>query len=376
MKNHLLSLENFGQSIWLDYIQRSFVALGGLRKLVQQDGVKGLTSNPAIFAEAIANSNDYDHSIAELALANLTAEEIFFKMAMADVRNAADEFAHVYQKSGGVDGYVSLEVSPALANDTSNSVAQAKKLWRELDRKNVMIKIPATREGLPAVSELIAEGININVTLLFDVGRYRKVAEAYVSGLEERLSKGGRIENIASVASFFLSRIDSEIDPMLDKIISERTGLATEAKYLKGKIAIASAKEAYQVYRSIFESERFKRLELEGARPQRLLWASTGTKNSECSDVLYVDSLIGRQTVSTLPMPTLEAFRDHGIASASLEEKTAEARLMLYHLEGLLGIRMAKVGRKLEAEGLKKFNAAFENVLELIETKKRKVIVL
>lgn len=374
MKNPLARIPDFGQSIWLDYIRRSFTQGGELKKLIDEDGLRGVTSNPAIFEEAIAHSNDYDDTIAELNQQNLSPEEAFLKIAIEDVQTAADLFKGVYEETNGLDGYVSLEVSPGLALDTEGSIKEARSSWQTLDRKNVMIKIPGTEPGLPAIQQLISEGININVTLLFSLERYRATAEAYIAGLEERAAKGLPIDHIASVASFFLSRIDTMIDPMLDKIAQENESQANVVKKLKGKIAIASARDAYAIYKEVFGSERFKVLQAKGAKPQRLLWASTSVKNKAYPELMYIEALIGPDTVNTVPKDTLNAYREHGNPASRLEEGLEEARYELYMLEDVLGIRLQEVTQKLEEEGIQKFIKPFDSLMKVIDDKRREVI--
>ena len=364
MNNSVARISDFGQSIWLDYIRRKFILSGELKKLIDEDGLKGVTSNPAIFEEAIAKSNDYDEALEVLAKEGRTAKDIFLSIAVEDVQNAADLFAEVYKKTNGVDGYVSLEVSPDLALNTKGTIAEARSLWKAVDRKNVMIKVPGTKEGLPAIQQLISECMNVNVTLLFGLDRYREVAEAYVAGLEKRAQDGKPLNSIASVASFFLSRIDSMIDPMLEEKPKDSV-----AGKLVGKVAIACAKEAYLIYKNVFGSERFRQLEAKGAKPQRLLWASTGTKNKAYSDVIYVEALIGANTVNTVPMQTLNAYRDHGHAAARLEENIEESQIVLQELKEL-GIDLKSVSEKLEDEGIQKFVQPFEHLLKVIDRKR------
>ncbi len=375
MKNPLLRVADFGQSIWLDYIRRKFIASGELKKLIDEDGLKGLTSNPAIFEEAIARSDDYAETINALTKEGKTAEEIFLAIAIEDVQNAADLFKGVYEESNGLDGYVSLEVSPSLALNTEGTITEARSSWATLDRKNVMIKVPGTKEGLPVIEELISDGINVNVTLLFGLQRYREVAEAYVAGIEKRLAKGESVENVASVASFFLSRIDSMVDPMLEDIVKNNHDKAVHAEKLFGKVAIASARAAYEIYKEIFESDRFKELSAKGAKPQRLLWASTSTKNKAYSDVLYVDELIGPNTVNTVPKETLDAYRDHGNPERRLDTSYEETQWVLYQLEDVVEINLLEVTQKLEDEGIQKFIKPFDSLMQLIESKRKEVEV-
>jgi transaldolase/transaldolase/glucose-6-phosphate isomerase len=370
MKNLLAQIPDFGQSIWLDYIRRNFISSGELKAMIDNDDLRGVTSNPAIFEEAIAHSDDYTEAIAELAKKGLSSEEIFLNIAVEDVRAAADVFKEVYERTNGLDGYVSLEVSPDLALNTEGTTKEAMSSWKLLDRKNVMIKIPGTKEGLHAIQNAISEGININVTLLFGLDRYRQVAEAYVAGLEERAAKGLPVDGIASVASFFLSRIDTMVDPLLEKICEEDNSRSVVARQLIGKVAISSARVAYHIYKEVFHSERFKALEAKGAKPQRLLWASTGVKNKAYSDVMYIEALIGPNTVNTVPKDTLDAFRDHGKPADRLEAGIEEAQWVLYQLEDVVGISLAEISAKLEEEGIQKFTKPFTSLMGVLEEKR------
>ncbi|MDM8176492.1 MULTISPECIES: transaldolase [Olivibacter] len=374
MKNPLAKIPDFGQSIWLDYIKRSFIQSGELKKLIDEDNLRGVTSNPAIFEEAIARSEDYNDTISELGKTDISNEEIFLKMAIEDVQHAADVFKGVYEQTKGLDGYVSLEVSPGLALDTEGSIAEARSSWKALDRPNVMIKIPGTKEGLPAIKQLISEGININVTLLFGLDRYREVAEAYIAGLEERAERGEPLEKVTSVASFFLSRIDTMVDTMLDEVAENDPSKATAAKQIKGQVAIASAKVAYSIYNELFMSDRFLELEAKGAKPQRLLWASTSVKNKAYDDLMYVEALIGPQTVDTLPKETLNAYRDHGNPAARLKDDLEHARYTLYKLEDIVGIKLSDVTQHLEEEGIQKFIKPFDSLMDVLAQKRKEVV--
>ncbi len=363
MKNNpLKQLETLGQSIWLDYIRRDLIASGGLRRLIAEDGLRGMTSNPSIFEKAIVESHDYDADIRAMTLKEKDAKAIYEALSQRDVQNAADEFRSVYEKTDGKDGYVSLEVNPHLAHDTKGTIEEARRLWAALNRPNVFIKVPSTSDGLPAIQQLISEGINVNVTLLFGLPRYRQVAEAYIAGLEARVTQGKPVSHIASVASFFVSRIDALVDPLLEKLVAQGGKEADLVKKVRGQVAISSAKLAYQIYKEIFSSGRFKKLADKGARVQRLLWASTGTKNPDYSDVKYVETLIGPDTVNTIPVETLNAYRDHGVPQASLEEDAAEAARILKRLPEL-GISIDKVTQQLEDEGVAKFNQPFDKLM-------------
>jgi transaldolase len=360
--NPLKQLETLGQSIWLDYIRRNLIAGGELRRLIEVDGLRGMTSNPAIFEKAIVESHEYDEDILAMAAKGTEAEAIYEALSHRDVQSAADAFASVYEKTGGKDGYVSLEVNPHLAHDTQGSVKEACRLWAALDRRNVFIKVPGTSEGLPVIQQLISEGINVNVTLLFGLPRYRQVAEAYIAGLEVRVAQGKPVKHVTSVASFFVSRIDTLVDSLLEERIAQDDKEAELAKKVRGQIAISSAKLAYQLYKEIFGSNRFKPLAAQGARVQRLLWASTGTKNPDYSDVKYIEALIGPDTVNTVPLETLNAYRDHGEPKARLEQDVEQARWVLERLPEL-GISIDKVTQQLEDEGVEKFNLPFDKLI-------------
>lgn len=368
-ENPLLRIQDFGQSIWQDYIRRKMIASGELRNLVEQDGIRGVTSNPSIFDEVIAGSHDYDDAIRKMAREGKSIEEIYQQLTVEDVQNAADVFRPLYDSSDGKHGFVSLEVNPHLAHDTDGTVQEARRLWKALDRPNVFIKVPATEEGLDAIRRLISEGVNVNVTLLFGLPRYRKVAEAYIAGLEDRLKRGEPLDKIASVASFFLSRIDVLVDPMLEQKAEEGGAKAKVAAGLHGQVAIASAKQAYQMYKEIFSGERFAKLSSQGVRTQRVLWASTSTKNPDYSDVKYVEALIGPETVNTLPQETINAYRDHGNPAPRLEEDLEKARMVLDKLSEL-DIDIDAVTQQLEDEGVEKFNKPYDSLLETLKEKR------
>ena len=366
MKNNpLKELGTLGQSVWLDYIRRDLMASGGLRRLIEDDGLRGMTSNPAIFEKAISDSHDYDEDIKAMALKGKSVEGIYETISQRDVQSAADEFRPLYDKTDGKDGYVSLEVNPHLAHDTNGTTKEARRLWAALNRPNVLIKVPATANGLPAIQQLISEGISVNVTLLFGLPRYRQVAEAYIAGLEARVAQKKPIKSIASVASFFVSRIDVLVDSLLEKIIAQGGQTADLAKKVRGQTAIVSAKISYQIFKEIFGSERFKKLAVQGARVQRLLWASTGTKNPDYSDVKYVEALIGPDTVNTIPLETLNDYRDHGKPEARLEQELKAATWVLERLPEL-GISIDNVTRQLEDEGVEKFNKPFDKLMEIL----------
>jgi transaldolase len=371
--NPLRCLGDFGQSLWLDYIRRDLLDTGELQRMIDEDGLRGVTVNPTILEHAFKESNAYDPEIRRLVVEGKQAADIYEALAISDVQRAADLFRPLYERSQGRHGFVSLEVSPYLAHDTERTIAEARRFWRELDRPNVMIKVPATLEGLLAIQRLIAEGININVTLLFGLPRYRRVAEAYLRGLEDRLTLGNPIDRVASVASFFLSRIDVLIDPLLEKQARLGGAPAQAAGQLKGQVAIASAKLAYQNFESIFSKDRFFQLARQGAWSQRLLWASTSTKNPAYSDVKYVEALIGPDTVNTVPPETLEAYRNHGRPAVRLPHGMAEARAVFDQLPGF-NIDIDSVTQQLEDEGVQKFATSYDKVLLALEEKCNKIL--
>jgi transaldolase len=355
--NPLKALTEFGQSVYVDEIRRGWLTDGTLQNFIRQDGVHGVTSNPAIFEKAIAQTDDYDEAIAEAVKQGKSVEATYEDLVIYDIQQAADLFREQYEASDGRFGYISLEVSPKLAHDTEGTVQEARYLWRRLDRPNVFIKVPATKAGLGAIKTLISEGINVNVTLIFGLARYREVIEAYLQGLEARLQAGQSVKQVYSVASFFLSRIDVLVDPKL-----EQTG----APELRGKVAVAQAKVAYQIYREIFEGDRFAALAQQGARPQPLLWASTGVKNPNYQDTMYVEPLIGKNTINTMPTSTMDAYRDHGQPAERIEEGVDAARALMNRL-GELGIDMAAVSQQLEDEGVDKFIQPFESLMATLK---------
>ncbi|MHB1484216.1 MAG: transaldolase [Saccharofermentanales bacterium] len=364
-ENPLKILGELGQSVWLDYIRRDLITGDGLQQMIEKDGLRGMTSNPAIFEKAISGSHLYDEDIWIMGNEGKNPKEIYEAITQRDVRDAADEFRHIYSKTDFKDGYVSLEVNPHLAHDTTGTISEARCLWSQLNRPNIYIKVPATRAGLESVRQLITDGLNINVTLLFGLSRYRQVAQAYVDGLEERFSQGMSLKNVSSVASFFVSRIDMIVDPILEKIIEDGGEMAEIAKKAHGQVAISSAKSAYQIYKSIFNSDHFKKLAVNGARPQRLLWASTGTKNLNYSDVKYIDALIGENTVNTIPVTTMDSYRDHGSPALRIEEGVEEALEILDQLPAL-GIDIDKITQQLEDEGIENFNMMFDKLLDAL----------
>ncbi len=363
--NPLNRLAALGQSVWLDYIHRDLFSSGQLRAMIEQDSLTGMTSNPAIFEKAIAQSNAYDKEILALSSRGLDTLGIYEQLSLQDVRRAADEFRGVFDATHGADGFVSLEVNPHLAHDTAGTVTEARRLWAALDRPNVFIKVPGTRAGLAAIQQLTSEGISINVTLLFSLARYRQVIDAYVAGLEARVAQGLPIRSVASVASFFISRIDALVDPKLDALAAR--GESRAAK-LRGETAIASAKLAYQIYRHVFAHERFAALKSHGAQIQRLLWASTSTKDARYSDVKYVEALIGPDTIDTMPMETVVAYRDHGQPQSRLLDQVDQARAVFEELPKL-GIDLDAVTQQLEDEGVAKFNQPFDKLMQALQTK-------
>jgi len=324
-----------------------------------------MTSNPSIFEKAIADSHDYDEDIRAIASSGKGAETIYETLSQRDVQNAADEFRPLYDRTDGKAGYVSLEVNPHLTHDTKGTIEEARRLWAALDRPNVLIKVPATANGLPAIQQLISEGISVNVTLLFGLPRYAQVAEAYIAGLEARAAQGQALKHLASVASFFVSRIDALVDPLLERLIAQGCKESDLARKAHGQIAIASAKMAYQIYKEIFAGDRFRKMAAKGARVQRLLWASTSTKNPDYSDVKYVEALIGPDTVDTVPLETLDAYRDRGEPKARLEHDVKEAHWLLEQLPEL-GISIDNVTRQLEDEGVEKFIKPFDKLMETV----------
>jgi transaldolase len=360
--NPLKKLHDLGQSVWLDLIRRNMLGPGGeLERLIEEEGIRGVTSNPAIFEKAINGSSDYDDALLALARVGKPAEAIYEALAIEDVGRAADLFRDVYDEDPGADGFVSIEVSPHLARDTAGTIAEARRLWAALDRPNILIKVPGTREGLPAIRALLAEGINVNITLLFAVQRYEEVLEQHLLALEERVRARRPIEHIASVASFFLSRIDTLLDPLIAK--------NPKAKGLEGRIAIANAKLAHEAFARVISGSRWQTLAAKGARVQRLLWASTSTKNPAYPDTMYVEPLIGPDTVNTMPTETVEAYRDHGQPAARLAEGLSDAKRDLARLRDV-GIDLDAATAQLEDEGVRKFVEPFDKLLSALRKKR------
>lgn len=365
--NPLVELHAFGQSFWYDNIRRKFLQDGTLQRLIEEDGLRGMTSNPAIFEKAIGHSDDYDEQIETLVTNGADVNGIYEALAMADIQAACDLFASLYAESDGGDGYVSLEVSPHLARDTEGTIAEARRLFTAVNRPNLMIKVPATPAGIPAIRQLISEGININITLMFSMAHYEAVAEAYVEGLKQLLANGGDPAKVASVASFFVSRVDSAVD----KKLAELNDPAAEV--LMGKAAIANSKVVYKRFKDIFHGEAFADLQASGAARQRLLWASTSTKNPAFPDTLYIDTLIGPETVNTIPPDTVDAFRDHGTVAATLESDVEDAQLMLDNLAEL-GVNLDEVTEKLQEDGVDAFIKSFDVLMETIATKREQLV--
>jgi transaldolase len=371
--NHLLEIKDFGQSIWIDNLSRDLIQSGALKDCIENQGIRGVTSNPAIFEKAIAGNAIYDADIEAGIKAKKSVLEIYESLTFDDVRNACDIFRPVYDQTQGLDGYISIEVPPTLADNTESTIAEARRYHQVIDRPNVMIKIPGTAMGLPAVEQVIADGINVNVTLLFSVQSYIDTVWAYVRGLEKRVAEGKDISNIASVASFFLSRIDSKIDDVIESRIKEgadNPGLTERLKAIEGKVAIANAKIAYQEYLKVIQSDRWKALSAKGARVQRLLWASTGTKNPAYSDVMYVDELIGPDTVNTLPPSTIEACADHCNVENRVATGVDEARQVIASLSDPdIYIDLDRVMAELLEDGIVKFVQPFESLLSSLQDK-------
>lgn len=364
-KNPLIQLEEIGQSVWLDFINRNLITSGELSRLIEADGLSGITSNPAIFEKAVSEGHDYEPDIRTMLQEGKDAKAVYEAISLKDVQMAADEFRPLYDKTNGENGYVSMEVDPHLAYDTNGTIEEARRLWTVLNRPNVFIKIPATKEGLPAIQQLISEGININVTLLFGLSRYRQVAEAYISGIELMEANGKDLKHVASVASFFISRIASLVDPIEEEFLASHGEQAHFGTYVKGHVAISSAKIAYKMYKEIFGSERYRKLAGKGARTQKLLWASTSTKNPEYSDIKYVEELIGKDTINTIPPGTMNAYLNHGHPEERIELDLEQAEWIMDVLPEL-GINIDAITQQLEDEGVDKFNKQFDKIMLII----------
>lgn len=369
-QNALLGLQKYGQSVWLDYIRRNIILNGDLQKLIDQDGLRGITSNPSIFEKAIAGSNDYTDLLTQLGKQGLPTGQIYERIVVRDIQDSADKLLPVYKSTNRRDGYVSLEVSPTLARDTQGTIEEARRLWKAVNRPNLMIKVPGTPEGVEPVRRLISEGLNINITLLFAQEAYIAVAEAYLDGLEAAFKAGKDISGIASVASFFVSRIDTLVDSNIDERLKTATGSDTQIlESLRGKVAIANAKQAYRYYQNMIETPRWKALAAKGAQVQRLLWASTSTKNPKYRDVLYIEELIGPDTVNTIPPATMDAFRDHGVLRRTLDSDLASADKTMSDMEKA-GISMKQVTGKLLDDAIRLFDDAFTQLHQVVEQKR------
>jgi transaldolase len=369
-QNALLGLQKYGQSVWLDFIRRNIILNGDLQKLIDQDGLRGITSNPSIFEKAIGGSNDYTDLLTQLGKQGLPTGEIYERIVVRDIQDSADKLLPVYKSTNRRDGYVSLEVSPTLARDTQGTIEEARRLWKAVNRPNIMIKVPGTPEGVEPVRRLTSEGLNINITLLFAQEAYIAVAEAYLDGLEAALKAGKDISGIASVASFFVSRIDTLVDSNIDEHLKTAKGDdAPLLESLRGKVAIANAKQAYRYYQKMIESPRWKALAAKGAQTQRLLWASTSTKNPKYRDVLYIEELIGPDTVNTIPPATMDAFRDHGVLRRTLDTDLAAADKTMSDLEKA-GISMKQITGKLLDDAIKLFDDAFTQLHQVVDQKR------
>jgi transaldolase len=371
-KSRMHTLHEQGQSVWLDYIRRGIIDSGELEGMIRDYDLRGVTSNPSIFEEAIGKSDDYDDEMEALAAQGAEAGEAFESLAVGDIQRACDLFRPVYDAAEGHDGFVSLEVSPLLAEDTQRSIDEARRLWKRVDRPNLMIKIPGTDEGIPAIEQLLAEGLNINITLLFSLAGYERVMEAFLRAMERRAEAGEPLERSASVASFFVSRVDTAVDAELEKIVKEGGPNAGKAKGLLGRAAIDNAKMAYLRFTQVFSGERWERLKAKGARVQRPLWASTSTKNPAYRDVIYVEELIGPDTVNTMPLATIEAFADHGETRRTVDTDLDRARGELAALQEL-GIDLDRVTEQLQVEGVAKFAKAFHQMIDAVGEKLTRV---
>ncbi len=374
MTNPLLQLKELGQSVWYDNIDRSQLTSGQFQRMLKEEGIVGVTANPTIFEKSISSGHAYDEQMNQLISAGKNTSDIYEEMVIQDIRTVADLLRPIYDQTKGKDGYVSLEVSPELAHDTEGTLSEARRFWKMVNRPNLMIKIPATPEGIPAVRQSLIEGININITLIFSLQSYREVAEAYISALESRLGEGKDISRIGSVASFFVSRVDTLVDKRLEDMIKATSDSAEQQKLksLEGKAAIANARIVYQDFKSIFYSPRFDKLKQHGAHVQRPLWASTSTKNPAYRDVLYAEELVGPDTVDTMPLETIENFRDHGKARNSIEDNIAQAHTDLDALEQV-GIHYDQVTQQLQDEGVQKFADSFHQLFQGIESKKKAI---
>jgi transaldolase len=374
MTNPLLQLQSQGQSVWLDDIDRGQLRSGLFERLIKADGVSGATGNPTIFEHSISNDTTYDEQMQQLIAQRMSAQEIYEALAMSDVKTVADMLRPIYDRTNGQDGFVSIEVSPYLAHDTQATLAEVRRFWHTIDRPNVMVKIPSTRAGVPAIRQALSEGININITLIFSIENYRQVVEAYLGALDERLARGENNRHISSVASFFVSRVDVLVDKLLEDKLRVMSNGAEQQKLqtLQGKSALANARLVYQEYKRLFSEPRFETLKQRGARVQRPLWASTSTKNPAYRDVLYAEELIGPDTVDTMTLTTIENFRDHGRVRSSVEDGIQQSRNQLAALEQV-GISYDQVTRQLQDEGVEKFADSFHKLFARIEDKRRAI---
>jgi transaldolase len=374
MTNPLLQLKELGQSVWYDNIDRSQLVSGQFQRLLDEDGISGVTANPTIFEKSISSGHAYDEQMNELIKAGKSTNEIYEALVIRDIQTVADKLRPIYDSTKGQDGYVSLEVSPDLAHDTEGTLSEVRRFWQMVSRPNLMIKIPATPEGIPAVRQALTEGINVNITLIFSLNDYKKVADAYIGALESRLASGQDISHMGSVASFFVSRVDTLVDKLLEDKIKASNDSAEQQKLkaLEGKAAIANARVVYQEFKRIFGSARFQTLKQHGAHVQRPLWASTSTKNPAYRDVLYAEELIGPDTVDTMPLETIENFRDHGKVRLSIEDNIDQAYAVLEALEQI-GIHYDQVTQQLQDEGVQKFADSFHKLFEGIDSKKKAI---
>jgi transaldolase len=366
--NPFIKLGALGQSIWLDFIRNDMIVSGELRELIEEDGLRGLTSNPSVFEKAITESHIYDRDIRDLALEKKNAEGIYETLSQRDIQKAADEFRRLYEMTNGKDGYVSLEINPHLAYDTSGTIEEARRLWTALDRPNVFIEVPATDQGLPAIQQLISEGINVNATLIFGLPRYKQVINSYISGITARMDQGNPLRNVTSVASFFLSRKDSVIDPIEEEFVALGGEQAHFATNIRGQVAISSAKVAYQIYKQTFESEQFGKLAEKGAMPQRLMWASTSHEIPESGDIRYIETLIGPGTINAITPEMLTLYRKHGKPAPRLEDDLERAHWVLSELLEV-GIDIKKIISKLEDDGIAEYIKSFDKLMDYIAKK-------
>ncbi|MDP4200446.1 MAG: transaldolase [Bacteroidota bacterium] len=372
MPNRWKQVEQIGQSLWYDNLSREFIQNGTIARMIEDVGLRGITSNPTIFEKAISSSEIYDDDIQSCIREGLSTDAIYERLTTDDVRAAADIMRPVFDRTNGLDGFVSIEVDPRIAAEADASVEAARRLWKTVDRPNVMIKIPGTPECIPAIRQCLAEGININITLLFGIENYTEVAHAYLAALRDRLANGKDVTKIASVASFFLSRVDTNVDKKLETKIAAMNGEGNEMRKLLGLAAVANAKLAYERYLSIFKGPEFADLTIAGAQPQRCLWASVSTKNPKYSDIMYIEPLIGPETVTTVPDETIQAFGDHGAVSNTLATNVAEAHKTVERL-GLLGIDMERVASELQVEGVKKFSESFGVLAQKLDAKRHEI---